>query len=366
MPSRRRHPFSWRTHPWRFFAVVLLLVLSLAGASRFAVRLFEPQPSARWIWADGDYSAAEPIAFYAVRDIEVPAPGPGRITIAADETYLLYLNSQRLGAGSYRDASAFDVYDVGDFLVAGVNRVLIEVRSSRGAGGLIAKLDLAGDTIVTDDEWRIFRHFDAGLVRGWSNLTGGEAPRIWARAPTGRWRLNGARQRTIPFQHFLPPGRSWPVRHHQYHSGSWSPLSSQQRRIPALGPQQVFDWGAEVTGYLSFDLRSGDSGPGLLYVSAEPPDSARQPPDEVIIPVPGRRFWEDAHPRRFRYVLLVGAEPYSRIEVDLLDGEAGDTVVLRENNHDGVFGIEPPRSYSRVEEKVYGRLQEEADKRASM
>ncbi len=359
----RRQSISWRTHPWRFFALVLVLTLVLAGAGRIAAGLFATEPRAQWIWAEGDFSDGEPIAFYAVREIELPAVGPGRITIAADETYLLYVNGQRIGGGSFRSGAPFDVYEVGDFLDVGLNRILVELRSSRGAGGLLAKIELApgaGTSVVTDDSWQIFRRYDTGLVRGWSALEGGEAPQIWGRAPTGRWRPNGTRRRHIPFQRFPPPERSWPLRHQLYHSASWTALDGSQRRIPAIGPQQVFDWGEEVTGFISLDLRSDEGKPGLLYVSTEPPDPKDRPPDAVIIPVSGRRFWEDAHPRRFRYLLLVGTEPYSRIEVDLLDGEEARALAAPADNHRGVFGIEPPRSYSRAEEAVWKRLEQEA------
>ena len=331
--------------------------LILAGSAHFAARLLEPEHGARWIWADGDYGSGEPIAFYAVRDVELPSAVSGRVTIAADETYLLYLNGQRIGSGSYRSEAPSDVYDVDDFLEVGLNRILVELRSSRGAGGLLAELELGDDaTVVTDDSWRIFRHHDDGLVRGLSDLEGGEAPKIWARAPTGRWRPNGTRHRLIPFQVFPPPERRRPERHVRYHDTSWSRLDASQRNIPALGPQQIFDWGAEVEGYLSFDLRSGTGKPGLLYVSTELPDASERPPDAVIIPVPGRRWWQDAYSRRFRYALVVGAEPRSRVEVDLLDGESAGTVAPPPSHRDGVFWFDPPRSYSNAEREVWNRL----------
>ncbi len=348
---------SQRRNHRRFFAVVSVLTLILAGAALFASRLFESAHGARWIWAEGDYGGGEPIAFYAVREVELSAVGPGHITVAADETYLLYLNGQRIGAGSYRSQAPIDVYEVGDFLEVGVNRILVELRSSRGAGGLLARIDLGtGAVVVTDKSWRIFRRYDAGLVRGLSHLEGGEAPKIWGKAPTGRWRLNGSRQRPIPFHSFPPPEHRRPVRHQQYNSTSWSTLDWSRRRIPALGSRQVFDWGADVEGIISFDLRSSEGKPGLLYVSSEPPDPRGRLPDAVIVPVPGRREWEDAHPRRFRYALVVGAEPYSRIEVDLLDSETAHAAPATTGLH-GVFGIEPPRSYSKVEEDVWNRLE---------
>ena len=351
------------SHPMRFFAAALALALLLAGGTVVAERLFKTEGGARWIWAHGDYNTGQPLAFYAVREVELAAPGPGRIAITADESYLLYVNGQRLGAGSYRAAAALDVYDVGAYLEAGVNRIVVELASSRGAGGLLARIELADrEPIVTDRSWRIFRHHDHSLLRGWSHLTGGETPKIWGPARTGRWRLATGRPRPIPFQGFPPPGRAHPTRHRLYRTTAWSALDDR-RRIPVLGPQQIFDWGREVAGYLSCDLRSGDGLPGLLYVGAEPPDPTRRPPDAVIMPIPGRRFWQDAQARRFRYALLVGVQPLRRVEVDLLDREPPEVVAelfAAPSGRHGVFDLQPPRSYSTVDEAVWNRLEKEA------
>ncbi len=356
---------SYRAHPWRFLTAVLALALAAAGAERFAAWLFEPGPSACWIWAAGDYGDGEPIAFFAVRDLELPASGPARVAITADETYLLYVNGRRLGAGSYRRGQPLDEYQVGDFLKPGLNRILVELRSSRGAGGLLARVELEGDdprTVVTDAGWRIFRRNDPGLFGGWSTLAGGEAPQIWQPAPTGRWRVAAARRaRPIPFQGFPPPLRHRPLRHRKHAGASWLDLDWSRRRIPALGPQQVYDWGEEVEGYLAFDLRSDEGEPGLVYfASSRPPDPKTRSPDAVVLSAPGRRHWEDAYPRRFRYLLVVGAEPFSWIELEALGGTAARELAAPGGGSDGVFGLEPPRSYSKVEEAVWQRLEKAA------
>ena len=351
---------SRRDGRWRI-ASILVLAIFIAGAEHFAARVFEP--GAQWIWADGDHSSGEPIAFYAVRELELDGVARARFAITADDTYVLYVNGQRVGAGRYSPGEALDEYEVGDFLEAGVNRILVEARSSRGAGGLIAELELGSNPrkIVTDGSWRIFRRYDPGLFGGWSSEEAGEAPKIWGRPPTGRWRLSTERQlRPILFQGFPPPERRRPVRHKALHDPSWLELDDSRRHIPALGPQQIFDWGEEIEGVISFDLRSDVGKPGLLYASTAPPDVSNGSPDAVIIPVPGRRYWEDAHPRRFRYLLLVGVEPASRIEVDLLDREQTGGMVEAPRENTGVFGFEPPRSYSKVEEEVWDRLESEA------
>ncbi len=350
---------SWRDRPLAFFAAVFALAAAVAGVERFAARLLEPEPGARWIWAAGDYRGGEPIAFYAVRDLELRAGAAARIAIVADETYLLYVNGQRVAAGAYRRGAPVDEVDVGDLMEPGLNRILVELRSSRGAGGLLATLELDGGggpgAVVTDGSWRIFRHYDPGLFGGWSTLEGGEAPKIWQRPPTGRWRPGAARaRRQVPPRGFPPPARRRPLRVQQQHTDAWLDLDWTRARIPALGPHQLYDFGAEVEGYLSFDLTSDEGLPGLLYFGSEPPDP-RTGPDEVVLPVPGRRHWEDAYPRRFRYLLVVGAEPYSRLEVELLDAERARALAPPGPARAGVFGLEPPRSYSKVEEDVWER-----------
>lgn len=354
-----------RTHPVRFFVLVFGLALLLAGGERLAgslrSRLSQPVRGACWIWASGDHGSGEPIAFYAARDVELDELGPAEMVIVADETYLLYVNGRRVGAGSYRFGSSVDEYELSDRLELGVNRILVELRSSRGAGGLLAGLELGGDEgkprrVVTDADWRIFRSYDPGLLGGWSSLDGGEAPEVWQRGPTGRWRSNGDRRlRVVAREGFPPPRRVRPVRFQQQHSDEWRELAWAHSRIPALGPQQVFDWGEVVEGVLSFDLISDQGLPGLLYFGDELPDPETRPPDEILLPVPGRRHWEDAHSRRFRYLLLVGGEPYSRIEVTRLDQGAPPAPAP---NHRGVFGLAPPRSYSKVEEDVWGSLEQ--------
>ncbi len=362
-PSHRLS--AWRAGPRRLLLAVLGLAVLAGAAERFAARAFQPGNGARWIWAAGDVHDGEPIAFYAVRELELEAPVEARIAITADDTYLLHVNGQRLGAGHYRQGAPLDEYEVGDFLESGTNRILIEARSSRGAGGLIAELELGpeGDheTLVTDSSWRIFERYDPGLFGGRTTEETGTAPRVWGRPPTGRWRLAAERRhRPILFQGFPPPERRRPLRHKTLHGASWLELDAARPRIPALGPQQIFDWGEELEGIVSFDLRSDEGKPGLLYASAEPPDVSNRSPDAVIVPVPGRRFWQDALPRRFRYLLLVGVEPASRIEVDLLDGAPARAPEPPGGENGGVFGVKPPRSYSKTEEAVWERLEEEA------
>ncbi len=363
---------AWHERPLRSFVAVFLLALTVAGAEKLSsvvgARLFESSPDERWIWAEGEYGEGEALAFYAARDFKIEDLGSARIALAADETYLLFVNGYRVGAGSYRPWSAIDEYDITDLLHQGGNRIVVELRSSRGAGGFLAVVELgpaAGGEdeaserriVVSDRSWRIFKRYDPGLFGGWTRLEEGEKPKIWHRPPAGRWRLDStAVRRPNLFESSIMPLCQRPVRFQQQHRPDWLELT-WERRIPALGPQQLYDWGEVVEGILSFDLISDQGQPGLLYVGTEPPDPELRPPDEVILPVPGRRHWEDAYVRRFRYALVVGAEPYSRIEVEIPPPSLSAKLPRSEPNHQGVFGLEPPRTYSKVEEDVWKRME---------
>ncbi len=383
MSSWIRSVRSWHDQPLRFFAGVFLLALIVAGteqlASGLGAHLFEPTKDERWIWAKGEYGDGEALAFYAARDLEIETLGSARIALAADETYLLYVNGYRVGAGSYRPWAPVDEYDLTDLLHEGINRIVVELRSSRGAGGFLAVMELypenddarqtadRGDadrrtadrrTVVSDQNWRIFRRYDAGLLGGWTVLDSGEPAKIWHRPPAGRWRLaSPAKRRPSQFQGAITPQFQRPIRFQLMHSAEWLDLTWEQHRIPALGPQQLYDWGEVVEGILAFDLTSDLGQPGLLYVGTEPPDPEQRPPDSTILPVPGRRHWEDAYQRQFRYALLVGVEPYSRVEVEVLPPSLATKLPRVEPNHHGVFGLEPPRSYSKVEEDVWKRME---------
>jgi len=366
---------SWQARPLRFFVATAVLALVAAGGERLFAQLrsrfAEPSVGAHWIWAEGDYSGGEPIAFYALRELELEVVEPTRIAIAADETYILYVNGQRVGSGFYRSKGPVDEYEVSDMLHVGLNRFLVELRSNRGAGGLLAEIEIEtaegrepSRIVSTDADWQIVRRFYPGLFGGWAVLEGGEAPRVWRAPPTGRWRLGSRRQAEVMLPLHLPSlPRLAPLRVRAQHKTLWFDVGEEvKRRIPSVGPKQLYDWGEEVEGFLSFDLSSAEGHPGLLFFGSEPPDPAVLPPDAVLLTVPGRRYWEAAYPRRFRYLLLIGAEPHRFIGVDSSESIRNRVASPPDMHPPGVFGLQPPRSYSKVEEDVWGRLTEQSRK----
>lgn len=367
-----------RRRPLRFFAGVTILAGILAFGqvawSHWVSQHAEPGRGAHWIWADEVAEAARPVTFWAVRDFEIEdldAFLPATMVVAVDESYELWVNGYRVGAGSYVQNSEADAYSVDDFLQSGWNRLLVEARSSRGAGGLLANLRAGQDGEVvlgSDESWRIVRHFSSGVLGGrtlFRDLE--EVPKTWSRAPTGRFRLEGLLDRAIHRESWLrlpkmgAPGGAKRVKaerlRHLSDVDSWTTLDSFGLSIPA--GQVVFDFGREVYGVLDVVL-TADNEAGLLYF--DPPFNDDGPeiqaqdrrPDVVVAPFPGRREWRDTLPRRFRFVTLVGFPNLEKIRV--LEVDSADLFPDPPNPNEGVFGLPPAKQYLPAEEAVWDRL----------
>ncbi|MEM9554215.1 MAG: hypothetical protein AAGC60_08145 [Acidobacteriota bacterium] len=370
----------------RAFALFLFAAVVVGVGVRAATRALgdgAPGDGAEWIWADGAAEAGRPMAFWAVRDVELASvPEEAWLTIVVDESYVLWINGRRAGSGRWRPGAAVDRYQVARFLEAGSNRLAVEARSARGAGGLLATLRVgAGEELVTgtDASWRIVRFEAPGLLAGLGQLEdfGGVAPRIWGAPPTGRWRPRAASNESSEAEESsMPADQSNDAEagadrsvdavrvRHATRGDTWVDLRPLER-LPELADQLVFDFGAVVEGSLDVGLPCGTSGesraeieqvtrPMLLFFADEPPDVTTARPDEVLVAVPGACAWRDVVSRRFRYVGLVGGAPHRRIAV--APARAGEVVDDDDAAQRGVFGLPPARGWSAVEEDVWGRL----------
>lgn len=350
------------------FLLVLGVALLAFGTRTFAAlraRLTLPTGSAQWIWVARERTDPSPTAFYAVRDFDLDQPPAGaRLLAIADPEYVLTLNGKRLGAGRYRPGDGgepvakLDVYEVGDLLQPGGNRLVVELRSDRGAGGFLAVLqDDRGHLLVrTDGEWRIVKRHHFGLQRGWLPLgsRGGlesEPAFSWGLPPTGRWgrpEAGPVRPRLIELIQDQPAAAA-------------RALAPRFPVLPAGASRHIamFDWGREVTGYLTFQMPEGAGlRTALLYVGDQPPDPLQESPDGAVLALAGRTSWMDARVRRFRYALVIGDRPLAArvLPVDpqqaagLLDEKGSPQV-------EGVFGIEPPRLRTPVQDEIWRELQ---------
>ncbi|HKV07680.1 MAG TPA: hypothetical protein VJ725_06035 [Thermoanaerobaculia bacterium] len=360
MAKRQKHrsPFLPGVRP-RLAAVLLILLVTAALAllSRelpaLASRLFQPTGGAQWIWAERHRDDASPAAFYAVRDFDLEAPPErARLLVTADPEYVLHLNGKRVGSGEYAPGAGLDVYEVGPLLLPGGNRLVVELRSERGSGGLLASLvdGTTGDLLVgTDARWRVVRRQDPGLVRGWLSIADAEPAHSWGYPPAGRWGPPKEGREKPLFSDLV--GRPVP------------PASA--RPVPVLGGTgTLLDWGREVVGYLSLDVKvEEEMGTALVFTGGGPPNPLAVRPDTVVLVAPGARRWLDSRPRRFRYALVLGLErPATARLLPLAPGldaktAAGLLPPASDGENPRVFGIEAPPLRTPVEDKIWGELQ---------
>jgi hypothetical protein len=327
-------------------AAVLLLAVAVRALPAMRARAGHlPTGKAQWIWKAMDRKDRYPTVFYAMRDFDMESPpSRARLLITADEEYVVTLNGKRIAAGSYLrrgSGTLLDAYEVGPFLRAGGNRLMVELRSGRGTGGLLAALeDGAGEPVlVSDESWRIYPRHDLGLVRGWLPLgeNGSEPAFCWGNPPLGRW----GRPRVGQPAPLLPRAPLVPA-----------VSVGETGRLP--GSPVIYDWGREVEGYLTLDVPPAkEPGTGLLFTGAEPPDPRRVPLTAPILVLPGRHDWMDAHPRRFRYAVVVGLARPARASV--LPAPARP--VSKDPEEMKVFGIEGPPLRTPVEDEVWSKLQ---------
>jgi len=131
--------------------------------------------SARWIWDDSNrlsdhyyLRAKRTFRVSASQALAAQPPGASSFAITAEAYYQVWLNGTLLGHGpakSATDERAVDVYDIGQWLVAGQNVLEVLVLSvgagtmnyCRGEAGLLFELRYADMTIPSDARTRVQR-----------------------------------------------------------------------------------------------------------------------------------------------------------------------------------------------------------------
>ncbi len=131
-----------------------------------AIALFAPRMTradeAQWIWASGN-TLKSPIAkgetCFFRKAINLRVPADGRIEIAADDRYELFLNGKRIGQGS--SSRQMQEYDVTDYLEIGRNVVSVRVVNTHGnTAALAARVSIRPNkqddwfTFSSDSSWR--------------------------------------------------------------------------------------------------------------------------------------------------------------------------------------------------------------------
>jgi hypothetical protein len=340
-----------RPRAW-LIATGVVFALALAARARPVLRARSlPTGDSQWIWRQIDRMDHGPTAFYALRDFDLPDPPPerARLLITADEEYVLTLNGRRIGAGAFQPGALLDVYEVGPLLLPEGNRLMVELRSGKGAGGLLASLvdEATGRAIVgTDERWRTFEAHQLGLLRGWLPADRGQPALCWGVPPIGRWgrpRVGSPRPLLsldtaprIPAASILPAS---------------FPAGLVEGRPP--GSPVLYDWRRPVEGFLTLAVQPGDKiGTALLFTGEEPPDLLLSRPTAAVMIQAGRHDWMDAVPRRFRYALLVGlVRPAAAAVIPAPAAPPARPVEPR------VFGMQGPPLRTPVEDEVWSKLQ---------
>jgi hypothetical protein len=176
------------------WAAVLLVATTAAFSyvhRLYAQKFFGATGSAAWIWADHPISSNMPVAFFAVRDFNLPENRYYvRLKVLGDPEYAVYLNGREIGARQVAEDRTLDVYELTERMSPGRNRVVVAVRAPKGVGGLIASVDLAPeskDWFPTGADWKIFRRWHPELLRRDPPGERWERPIVLGEPPIGRW-----------------------------------------------------------------------------------------------------------------------------------------------------------------------------------
>jgi len=330
--------------------LALLLVVIAAERGRWFPRLLAAASSpVHWIWSTTPASVVVSDAFVLARDFDLAAvPGDAVAIVGVDPEYVLRLNGEVVGAGSWGSAGGLDAYPVGSLLRVGRNRILIEVRAPLGSGA--AAFRLVGpnelELLASSDDWKLYR-------RNWprlSDLTVALPPAQpvaeLGTSPLGRWAFPAERPRTRQDHLVASAGAAaTPAYKMRASSTGWSWRDPDPyRRVNARSVTQ-FDFGARVTGFVRLEVRRDTDQEGLLYFSQHSSPSLDRDPDRLVLVVPGSKTWQDVAPRRFRYLTVVGVRGLTGASVLPLSERAA-AHYRNPGRSAGLFGwaVEPPSS----------------------
>lgn len=342
---------------------LIFFCLCLAGAERggrwLRSRYGLPTQGAQWIWVADAARAAKPVAVWAVRDVDVGdrRPAYARLLITADEEYLAWVNGRLVGAGTYVARAPMDELILDGVLDAGWNRVVIELRSVRGAGGLLASLEVGdaaqqgqrSQVLRTDENWRIYRERREGLLEGWSAADGGKPPVVWQVPPTGRWPAPAEVQEVPPLYERLGTARS-AARIVSLHApcapsctgGQGEAGGEEEGGEEPLDTAFLIDFAEAGVGFLELDMKApaehsyqvrlGDRladlyGERALLLSS--------------IPFAGSSVWRASHALPFRYALVQGVESVSAARFLPVHEEWQSWEVARRGEAETLLGIQP-------------------------
>jgi len=344
-------------------ALILVLLGGGARSLDWAWRQWVcPTRGAAWIWDPGARAGTAPETFLAVRDFELAFPPiEARLFAQGDEEAHVYLNGEPILLYRYHENDPLAVVDVADRLLPGANRIVVELRSAQGMGGLLLSLETEGREEIwvgTDGEWRIVHSLGPTTLETGAALPESEAARVLSLPPAGRWgrpRAGPARAQLRALllqQEGIPPHRA-----RSEILTRWTTLGRvADWETPQVGRKVVFDWGKEVTGYLNFSFSLTREARGLYFAGRGPKDPEFSAPTGWFEKLDGTRTWTATEPRAFRYVTVVSTAPLNGARVFLADTRQTG-VRVADGPVEGVFGLEPVPLPTPAENEIRRELQ---------
>lgn len=198
-----------------------LVILALALLSRTALAADDDAP--QWIWGTDNATAKAPAGLCFLRvTFDLQNPESGRIEISCDDTYGLFVNDERVGAGTSWEQ--LDTYDLLPYLRKGKNAIaVLAENASEGPAGLMAKVTVKSKradpiSVSTGKKWKT----SLKIADGWRKPEFDDAN--WESA-----RALGAFGKTAPWGDRVKPAATTPL-----------PVEFVAKERPA-GPFQLLD-----------------------------------------------------------------------------------------------------------------------------
>lgn len=315
-----QHDMFIRPEERRFVGGVVRVTLILALAFAAFVFLFQffsakfhrSTGDAEWIWRGTEkLSKGEPAAFYVAADFRVPQnAGYVKLNVVADPEYTLFFNGRQIGGAVFNDSAAIDVYEVTPLAAkAALNRLVLAVRSEKGAGGILASVDFAPmlrNLVVSNGDWRVFERWDDRIVQpGW--FAGSTTARMLGKPPFGRWNWLEKREHKVN-----PEAEELITPHGMEMLSTTLPEIRTPSGVAVVVARpveaRVFDFGpTQGRGRIT---RPQGRGPGVVPIrfANERSEFLSEAPTKPIVFGPGETDVADPQIRGFRYIIVYDPE----------------------------------------------------------
>jgi hypothetical protein len=301
-------------------ALVLLLALTF-GVHRlyllYSHKFFDVTGRADWIWPHHQISRNMPVAFFAMRDFDLPANRYfTKIKIAGDPEYTLYFNGREIGGRRVGDEAKLDVFDVSPLAKTGRNRIVVAVRSPNGVGGLLASVDIAPDfqnVVVTGSDWKISRSWTPTLLL--RDPIGVESAAAIGEPPVGRWNYLDREAGAVE-----PVATKTVAPVSSFSFKSALPEIRDVAGTAVAGSRPIhataFDFGGGVRGRLRLTITYDNGVSRVVKVRFANNREELYPLEGNVVPfvfAGGERVVLDEDVREFRYVLVYGSQATAEV-----------------------------------------------------